>query len=63
VSSSLDGIPGVGPGKKKALLRQFRSIEALKAASEAELCAAEGIGPALAKAIHEHFHPQKGGEA
>ena len=61
-TSSLDGIPGVGPKKKKALLKQFRTVEALKAASEEELAAAEGVGPVLAKIIHQHFHAKKGGE-
>ncbi len=61
-SSSLDAIPGVGPKKKKALLKQFRTIESLKNASEDELALAEGVGPALAKVVYGHFHPEKGGE-
>jgi excinuclease ABC subunit C len=61
-TSSLDGIPGVGAKKKKALLTHFRTIEALKGASEEALCGAEGGGPALARVIYDHFHPQKGGE-
>ncbi len=61
-TSSLDGIPGVGAKKKKALLTHFRTIEALKGASEEALCGAEGVGPALARVIYDHFHPQKGGE-
>jgi excinuclease ABC subunit C len=60
-ASSLDGIPGIGAKKKRALLRQFKSIEALKNAPEAALTAADGIGPALAKVIYNHFHPEKGG--
>ena len=61
-TSSLDAIPGVGPKKKKALLKQFRTIESLKNASEDELALAEGVGPALAKVVYGHFHPEKGGE-
>ena len=61
-TSSLDAIPGVGPKKKKALLKQFRTIESLKNASEDELALAEGVGPVLAKVVYEHFHPEKGGE-
>ncbi len=61
-TSSLDGIPGVGPKKKKALLKQFKTVEALKNASEEELAAAEGVGPALSQIIYQHFHAQKGGE-
>jgi excinuclease ABC subunit C len=62
-TSALDGIAGVGPKKKKALLKQFKTVEALKNASEEALAAAEGVGPALSKVLYEHFHPQKGGEA
>ncbi|MEA5064943.1 MAG: helix-hairpin-helix domain-containing protein, partial [Eubacteriales bacterium] len=57
IRSALDDIPGVGPKKKKALLKHFKTIEAVKAASEAALAEAEGIGAALAKVIHGHFHP------
>ncbi|MGJ4849295.1 excinuclease ABC subunit UvrC [Bacillota bacterium Meth-B3] len=57
IRSALDDIPGVGPKKKKALLKHFKTIEAVKAASEAALAEAEGIGATLAKVIHGHFHP------
>ncbi len=55
--SALDDIEGVGPKKKKALLKHFKTIEALKNASEAELSEAEGIGPMLARVVYQHFHP------
>lgn len=56
IASSLDAIAGVGPQKKKALLKHFRTIESIKQAGVEELCQAEGIGPALAETIHAHFH-------
>ncbi|MEG0935482.1 MAG: excinuclease ABC subunit UvrC [Clostridia bacterium] len=55
IASALDGIPGIGPKKKKALLKQFKTIELLKAAEESALMEAEGIGPELARVIHAHF--------
>ncbi|MDO4546687.1 MAG: excinuclease ABC subunit UvrC [Clostridia bacterium] len=55
IASSLDGIPGIGAKKKKALLKSFKTIEAIKSASVEQLCQAEGIGEALAKVIREHF--------
>lgn len=61
-TSSLDNIPGVGPKKKKALLKHFKTVEALKNAPEEELSRAEGVGPALAKAVRLHFHPEEAGE-
>jgi excinuclease ABC subunit C len=51
-TSALDGIPGLGPAKAKALLRHFGSVRAIRAATVDELQQAPGIGPALARAVH-----------
>lgn len=53
--SALDGVPGLGESKRKALLAHFGSVKRIKAASVEELTAAKGIGPALAAAIVTHF--------
>ncbi|MGX1161148.1 excinuclease ABC subunit C [Arthrobacter sp. SLBN-100] len=53
--SALDGVPGLGASKRKALLAHFGSVKGVKAASAAELSEAKGIGPALAGAIVNHF--------
>lgn len=53
--SALDGVPGLGESKRKALLTHFGSLKSVKAATAAELTAAKGIGPALADAIVAHF--------
>jgi len=53
--SALDGVPGLGESKRKALLAHFGSIKGIKAASATELTAAKGIGPSLANAIVAHF--------
>ena len=50
--SVLDGIKGVGPSLKKALIQHFGSIKAIKAATVEELVAVDGVGPKLAEAIH-----------
>jgi excinuclease ABC subunit C len=55
--SALDGVPGLGASKRKALLAHFGSVKGVKAASAAELSQAKGIGPALAGAIVNHFAP------
>jgi excinuclease ABC subunit C len=39
ISSQLDGIPGIGPKRRSALLKHFGSIQAIRAASEDELAA------------------------
>ncbi|MET1086203.1 MAG: excinuclease ABC subunit UvrC, partial [Arthrobacter sp.] len=53
--SALDGVPGLGASKRKALLAHFGSVKGVKAASIAQLSEAKGIGPALATAIVNHF--------
>ncbi|WBL18332.1 MULTISPECIES: excinuclease ABC subunit UvrC [Citricoccus] len=55
VQSALDEIPGLGPAKRKLLLKQFGSIKRLRAASIDELTAVKGIGPQLAQAIRENL--------
>jgi excinuclease ABC subunit C len=41
--SQLDEVPGVGPARKKALLRQFGSVKAIRGASLEELAAVPGM--------------------
>jgi excinuclease ABC subunit C len=53
LSSKLDGIPGVGPAKRRDLLRYFGSIDALAEASEEELQRVGGVGPQTAREIHK----------
>jgi excinuclease ABC subunit C len=52
ITSKLDEIPGVGPAKRRDLLRQFGSVEALTAATEEDLQRVGGIGPKTARDIH-----------
>ena len=49
--SKLDGIPGVGPKRRKALLTHFGSMKKVAAASAAEIAACPGIGEQLAEEI------------
>jgi excinuclease ABC subunit C len=57
--SALDGVPGLGESKRKALVAHFGSIKGVKAATAAELTAAKGIGPSLASAIVSHFNAEE----
>jgi len=52
-ASVLDKIPGVGEGRKAALLKQFKSLKAIKAASLAELETV--VSKPAAKAVYDHF--------
>lgn len=56
VASPLDDVPGVGPTRKRALLRRFGSLARLSAATPQEIAGTPGIGPELARAIHERVH-------
>lgn len=53
--SSLDDLPGVGPARKKALLRHFGSPKKIREATVEELIAVDGISRALAEKIRENL--------
>ncbi|MCL2445895.1 MAG: excinuclease ABC subunit UvrC [Oscillospiraceae bacterium] len=57
LDSELMGIPGIGPARVKALLTHFKTLKAIKAASQEELAATPGMTKATAKWVWEHFHP------
>lgn len=58
LSSVLEAIPGVGPGRRKALLRHLGSAEAVLSATPEQLAAVPGFGPALAAQIHRALQPE-----
>jgi excinuclease ABC subunit C len=56
-ATPLDEIPGVGAGRKRALLAHFGSAKAVSRAGVPDLMAVEGISQGLAEAIHGFFNP------
>ena len=54
-TSALDGIPGIGTKRKRALMKQFGSIDAIRNASAEELTATRGITPGVAKNVKEQL--------
>ena len=50
-ASALDDVPGLGPARRKALVKHFGSVRKLSAASVEEIAAVPGIGPRLAATI------------
>lgn len=56
IKSSLDSIPGVGPTRRKALMRHFDSIADIKEASVEELCQVPEIPQHIAEGIYNFFH-------
>jgi excinuclease ABC subunit C len=59
ISSSLESIAGLGPQRRRVLLRQFGGLQGIRQAGVADLAKARGISRALAQRIYDHLH---GGE-
>jgi excinuclease ABC subunit C len=55
MQSALDAVPGVGPKRKKALLRKFGSVKAIREASVDEIAATVGFTRRLAEAVKTHL--------
>ncbi len=56
--SVLDSIPGVGPKRKRALLRRFGSLRGIREASLEDLVATDRIPERLARSVKEYLQPQ-----
>lgn len=56
VRSVLDEIPGIGPARRKALMKYFGSIEKIREADEEELMKAESMNAGSARAVYAYFH-------
>jgi excinuclease ABC subunit C len=57
--SILDGLPGIGPTRKRALLKHFGSPEAVLDASREELEAVPGVPAKTARELHAHLRLQR----
>lgn len=55
-SSALDNIEGVGPQRRRALLKHFGSVNQIRAASMEELKAAPAMNAGVARRVYEYFH-------
>ena len=61
VHSVLDDIPGIGSARRKALMRRFQSLEAIREASEEELAKTESMNEQAARAVYSFFREDKHG--
>jgi excinuclease ABC subunit C len=61
-ASVLDDVPGLGPARRKTLLKHFGSVRKLSAASTEEIAAVPGIGPKLAVTISAALGANHAGE-
>jgi excinuclease ABC subunit C len=55
--SVLESVPGLGPAKRRALLRHFGGLQGVLRAGTADFEQVTGIGAALARSLYDHLHP------
>jgi len=55
--SVLESVPGLGPAKRRALLKHFGGLQGVLRAGMAEFEQVAGIGAALARSLYDHLHP------
>jgi excinuclease ABC subunit C len=58
-ANPLDEIAGIGPARKRALLKHFGSAKAVSRASPEDLRAVDGISAQMAQAIYDFFHERR----
>jgi excinuclease ABC subunit C len=55
--SVLEVVPGLGPAKRRALLKHFGGLQGVMRAGVADLTQVSGIGAGLARSLYDHLHP------
>jgi excinuclease ABC subunit C len=55
IASVLDSVPGIGPKRKRALLRQFGGVQGIRDASTEELATTQGMNMKLAQKVKEYL--------
>jgi excinuclease ABC subunit C len=55
--SVLEVVPGLGPAKRRALLKHFGGLQGVMRAGIADLTQVSGIGATLARNLYDHLHP------
>jgi len=56
-TSVLEEVPGLGPSRRRELLKQFGGLQGIAGAGVDDLSRVHGISRRLAEAIYEHLHP------
>ena len=56
VHSILDDIPGIGPSRRKALMKKYQSLEAIREATAEDLADTESMNEKAAQAVYEFLH-------
>ena len=55
--SVLETVPGLGPAKRRALLKHFGGLQGVMRAGIADFAQVSGIGDTLARSLYDHLHP------
>jgi excinuclease ABC subunit C len=55
--SVLEVVPGLGPAKRRALLKHFGGLQGVMRAGVSDLTQVAGIGATLARSLYDHLHP------
>jgi excinuclease ABC subunit C len=63
IHSLLDEIPGIGKTRRKALMRYFKSLEAIREAEMEELVQVPGMNRGAAKSVYQFFRKENEPEA
>jgi excinuclease ABC subunit C len=56
-ASVLEAIPGLGPSRRRSLLKHFGGLQGVVKAGVEDLAAVKGISRTLAEAVYDHLHP------
>jgi len=56
VHSVLDDIPGIGPSRRKALMKKYQSLDSIKSATIEDLAATESMNEKSAESVYTFFH-------
>ncbi|MBR2698911.1 MAG: excinuclease ABC subunit C, partial [Clostridia bacterium] len=56
IASRLDGVPGVGEKRRKAILKHFKTVEALREASVEDIAQVPGVPKGVAEAVYRFMH-------
>ena len=59
VHSVLDDIPGIGPARRKALMKKYQSLDAIKAATEEDLAATDAMNEQAAHSVYRFFREKE----
>ena len=54
----LDDIPNIGQTRRKALMRQFQSLDKIREATVEQLREVDGMNEKAARSVYEFFHKQ-----